>query len=413
MIMYDLSAKNGAAPLDPTRVSTSVAMALNWGGQQAPANQRWDSAGGPVAPARSRVLDAYARHCDSQLIAAMGGRLGSGVREYFAAAAQTRVRNLQARADAEGRRFDAQSFIAGGVGGFPRDFDFIRTKIWEEEVQPLSAYSAFPMDTSVPLGARTHTARRELGAGTAAIYRGGSEIPRATIGFVEEQFGVIFIVCAVGQNMFETLTLDFANIQAYEKGLRRAKRLVDERANDVAMFGDASSKVYGILKYPSLPKKVLPLAFSDAGTPDYPAQVRQLQDLGNEPAILSGTRFKPNRLAISPALNGYLSTRQHSSNATDTTMLEYYVRTNTLGITEALEMPELSGIGPNGEDGILFWRDDADTVQNVVLQPTTTLPVFQSGPLDQLTVVYTAVGGMVCGNVGNCVLGYATVDAGG
>jgi len=318
--------------------------------------------------------------------------------------------SMRAQAEAEGRRFDAQSFMAGGVGGFPRDFEYIRSKVWEEALQPLTAMSSFPIDTSVPLGARTHTARRELGSGTAAIHRGGTEIPRATVGFQEAQYGIVYIVCSVGTNFFEQLTTDFANIQAYEAGLKRARRLVEERMNDIFLFGDVSSNVFGAFKYPSLNKKMLPLSFTDAGTPDYRAQIRQIQDLGNEPRIISGTRFKPNRLGMSPKAVSFLSTRKHETNGgTDTTMLEYFIRTNTLGITAVDEMPELAGIGPNGEEGFFYWRDDSDAIQLVVLQQPTTLPVFQSGPLDQLTVVYAAIGGCVQPDVGNNVLGYANV----
>ena len=414
VMVHDLSHLNGAAPIELSRLSHSVALALDWGGQQmqAPAGAgggpRWDSGGSRVIPSRSRTLDAWHRHNDGILL--QNRRLGPGVLEYYRHCQEQRVQAAQARADALGVRLDA-SFIAGGVGGFPRDFEFIRTKVWEEALQPLSALTMFPIDSSVPLGARTHTARREIGGGTAAIHRGGTEIPRATIGFVEQQFGVVYVVSSVGTNFFEQLTTDFANIQAYEKGLKRAKRLVEERVNDIFLFGDTASQVYGVLKYPDLPKKVLPLAFTDAGSPDYRAQIRQLQDLGNEPVIQSGTRFAPNRVAISPELNAFLSTRKHeTSGGTDTTMLEYWLRTNTLGITKVDVMPELSNIGPAAAPhGVLYWRDDSDTVQLELIQPPTTLPVYQSSPLDQETVVYAALGGAVMGDVGNCILGYCSV----
>lgn len=412
MVMYhDLSYLNGVAPIAADRVSASVSAALALGGTYSSRTdgQRWDSSGGLVAPPGAALLDEYSRRCDAELIQKLGGRLGPNVLRHYQDTQQFRIREAQARADAAGVRLDA-NYLPGGVGGFPRDFEYIRSKIWEEPMQPLSGLTLFPIDTSVPLGARTHTARRELAAGTAAIHRGGTEVPRATIGYVEKQFGTAIIVCSAGQNFFEQLTLDFAGIQQYEASIRKGKRLVEERMNDLAFFGDEASNIRGVLTYPDLPKVRLALDFDDVAA-NYQAQIRMLHDLGNEPRIRSGTRMSPNRLAVSPKLMGYLSTRKHDQDGgADTTMLEYYLRTNVLGIRSVDEVPELAGIGPNGEDGILFWRDDSNAIQNVVIQTPTTLPVYQSSPLDQITVIYAVVGGIVAGDVGNHVLGYAQVN---
>lgn len=417
VMVHDLSWKNNAAPVPTDRVGHGLARALNWGGQQLDAPMvningrnlpRWDSRGSQVSMSEEGMLDAWARKCDGDIVEEMGGMRPEHIR-YFQRVQRQRMQQHAQLAAEQGRRFDAQSFISGGVGGFPRDFEFIRQKVWEEALQPLTALTLFAQDTSVPIGARAHTARRELGAGTAAIHRGGSEIPQATIGFVEKQFGVVYIVCAVGTNYFETLTTDFANIQAYEKKLKRARRLVEERMNDVFWFGDIASQVFGVVRYPSLPKKRLVLDY-DGNTANFQQQIIQLQALGNEPGVISGTRFSPNRAATSPKWLNYLSIRKHEqSGGTDTTMLEYYLRTNILGITTIDKAPELSGIGPNGEEGFLYWRDDSDALQLVMIQPPTTLPIFQSGPLDQMTVVYAAIGGVVQGDVGNNVLGYADV----
>lgn len=364
-------------------------------------------------------LSAYQRRQDRLDIARLrsdyGRELGPNAKRLFAEWRDQRIERLADEMNI--RRDAAANLIPGGVGGFPRDFDHIRTKIWEEERQPLTALDLFPTDTSIPLGARTHTARRRLGRGIAKIMRGDSFIPRANIGYVEEQFGVVYIVCGVGQNFFETLTTDFANLNAYEEGLRHARRLVEERMNDVFWYGDVASQVYGVLNYPSLAKVLLPLGYDDSEystNADLVAARRQLVvqllDLGATPSVRSGTKFEPNRLAMSPALISYMAHRKHElEGGTDTTMLKYFLDNNQFGIRNIDKAPELAGIGPNGEDGILYYRDDSDAIHSTVLQSPTTLPVYQSGPLDQLTVVYGAIGGMVMGNVGHHVLGYARV----
>lgn len=412
----------GGQPINIGSLNSSLRDARMMLGQQlAPrADSRfgWES-DGDGGLLRDGRIDAYQRRQDARDIDRLrrdyGRDIGSNAKRLFA---EWRDQQIERIAEERGIRRDAASgFVPGGVGGFPRDFEFIRSKIWEEERQPLTALELFPQDTSVPLGARKHTARRRLGRGIARIMRGDSFVPRANVGFVEEQFGVIYIVCGVGQNFFEQLTMDFANLDAYGEGLRHARRLVEERINDVLWFGDLASKVYGVLNYPSLAKQILPYAYDEnaAGfgtTYDEKDLVKQLIDLGSTPRIRSGTRFKPNRLAVSPALHAFLTSRKHeNAGGTDTTMLKFYLDNNTLGIREISEAPELAGIGPSGEDGLLYYRDDTDSIHATMLQSPTTLPVYQSGPLDQLTVVYAAIGGMVMGNVGNHILGLANVRA--
>lgn len=363
-------------------------------------------------------LDAYQRRQDHAMLEEFRRRdskIGENTQRLYREWVEERLDGMtpEQRADA------ASGYLPGGPGGFPRDFEFTRTKIWEEERQPLTGLTLFPQDSSVPLGARTHTARRRLGRGVARIFRGSSFVPRVNLGFLEQTFGVIYIVCGVGQNHFEQLSMDFAGIASHQENLRTAKRAVEERVNEVVWRGDTASKVYGVLNYPDLAKQELPLAYDDSpGSPldlgNYTREdlVLQLMDLGSTPRIRSGTRFKPTRLAVSPAMMSFLTGRRHiNTGGPDSSMLKYFIDNNPLQIKNIDEAPELSGIGPNGEDGILYFADDTDTMHNVMIQSPTTLPVYQSGPFDQLTVVYAAVGGMVMGNHGNCILGLAQVKA--
>jgi hypothetical protein len=374
--------------------ASSLSRAMRWGGSRAPRVDRFDAGDDFVgAPG---LIDAYHRHVDGLVLHEARQTLG---RDWC----------LKPHVLDEAARLDA---FPVGAGGFPRDFEFIRTSIFEEKRQPLTAMQFFPADTSVPLGARSHTARRALGSGEAQIYRAGSEIPRARTTYAEETFGVAYVVCAVDVQFFDALTTDWAGLQQYSRDLRLAFRLVEERLNRIAWSGDVGSQLAGVLTYPHLAKQVIPVEFIDDSAPEDIAAA--ILDLLTTPQIESGGIFAPNALAVSPAIHAYIFSRKHSSSGgTDLTVGEYVLRAQAAGgngVRRIDVAPELAGVGPNGEDGLLAYRTELDTVGHVMIQAPTPLPVFQASPLDQTTVVFAATGGMVMPDVGNAILGFAAVS---
>lgn len=325
---------------------------------------------------RGDAIDLWQRHVDGQVIDAA----------------------RQVRGDA----------LGAGAGGFPRDFEAVRRRVWEEKLRPLNGMRLFQQTRDVPLGARTHTARRVVGSGEAEIYRGGSYTPKSQATWLEEQFGVVYVVSSVGVNFFEALSNDFAGRNQYQRELMMARRAVEERLNRVIWNGVPDAKVYGVLDYPHLAK--MHVGALNGGTGD--AAVALLNDLANEAYLQSGSTFFSNRMVFAPALHRYVTqTRLSTTSGTDTTIAKFFLEGQdpATGIRQIDIAQELAGIGPNGEDGIFCYRDDAEATEHVMIQAPTTLPVFQASPLDQTTVMFAATGGMVMGDLGNNILGYATL----
>lgn len=406
--ILDTTPKNASIQLDIDDVMSSVRRSISWANRVAPggarSTNRYDSAGQLVMPSRN-ALDAYNRQVDQQAISEYlsdHGQLPSGLQAHW----REHLDGLpQDRRDALG------AGLGGGAGGFPRDFEYIRTQLWEEKRQPLNALRLFPRDTSVPLGARTHTARRMKGNGEAEIYRGGSVQVRARTTYGEETFGVVYIVSAVQTQFFEQLTTDYAGIRQYQNDMRVARRVVDEKVNEIFFNGDEPSDVCGVLNYPDLATQPFGLTISDSTDPK--AIVRQLHNVQYTPMIRTGGTFSPTRMVTSPRIRAFLASRKHELNGgTDTTMLEYFLskQDESFGVSSVDVAQELQGIGPNGEDGMLFYLPQLDSMGLVDIQSTTTLPVFQSSALEQVTVVYSAIGGVVMGDLGNHILALAPTD---
>lgn len=384
MVAYIHDVSVGRA-VDPALFSASLERALRFAGTPAARNDRYD-ADGYIGLADT--CEAYARHADRLAVTQLrrdGWEPTPAMLEMA-------------------RRDDA---LPAGTPGAPFDFQFMRTQILEEKRQPLTAMQHLAIDSSVPLGAKTHRWTRALGAGEAQIYRGGSEFPRARVTYTSEEFGTAYVVCSVGEDVFDDFSLSWAGIQQYQREFRLAVRLVEERMNRIAWLGHAPSKIYGALNHPALAKVVLATAFTDASNPEDVAAA--LADFVNTPMIVSNGTFQPNALLVSPRVWAFLTSRP-TTLAMNMFIADLFLA-GQRGRIQSIEVaPELAGIGPGGRDGILAYRKDLDTMGHVVIQTPTALPVHQSSPVERTTVVFGATGGVVATDIGNAILGYVTVQ---
>jgi hypothetical protein len=317
------------------------------------------------------------------------------------------VRNLALQATAGQQGQDRADALTGSAGAFPRDFEHIYNEILTEERRPLNWQSLFRMDGRVPLGARTHTVRRRLGTGDTAVYRGGVEIPVVRGSRVEEDFRVIHLVTSVMVDWFEMLSDSFAGRNSFADDTRDAVRFLEERANTIAFNGDAPSQVFGVFDYPHLSKSVSAVAFTAAAVSADPAGTRaELNRLANFAIENSGGTFRPNRFVTSIRIrNVLMQTKNSVTGGTDTSVGDFWLRGQP-DINQIESAHEMRGVGPNGEDGLLFYDDQLQSTAFVLIQPPTALPAHAVTALQNQTVYVMTLGGMVMRNVGNNLLAF-------
>lgn len=328
-------------------------------------SQAWATSRGDTASDRADAMDRFRARMDSKFI------------------------------EREAARMDS---LTSGAASFPRDFEHIYREVLTEARRPLNSARLFQMDTRVPLGAKKHTVRRDLGSGDAKVWRGGSDIPVAGTQRVEEQFPVIYIVSAVETNVFEMWSQDFQGRNDFENDTRMAIRAINERINDIAFNGDAASGMHGFFDYPSLAKSVSPEVYAQGGSTPA-AIVADLHRAANFASEASGGTFAPNRMVTSLRLRNFLmQTRMETG--TDTTIGEFFLKGNEF-IDTIEGAHEFRGIGPAGEDGIAFYDDSLESTSMVMVQAPTALPAAQIDSLRNQVVYVAAIGGVVMRNVGN------------
>ena len=309
---------------------------------------------------------------------------------------------------AQGIRQDALPL--GGVSTFPNELEFMRVRELETIRAELNAERLFPKDTSVPIGAREHGWFRQVGGGEAVVTKGDTQnYGHAQTGRVKETFDIIYIVCAVRQTYFEMLSTDYAGVNQYAHDLRQAYRLVDEKRNGILWNGWTPAKVFGALNHPQLLKKTLSVTIGGSSTSSATAIATAVQALVDAPATYSREAMQPTTLAVSPKIFRHIAQTQHSA-GTDTSILKWIMQgqDSTNGIRRIVKVQELAGVGPNGEDGLLAYRDEQDAVSNIEVMPTMTMPVYQGTATSYLTLVISATGGVVMPDVGHNILGLAS-----
>ena len=291
-----------------------------------------------------------------------------------------------------------------------RQLEFIHQQVLEEPFPVYNAYRLFPVDTSVPPGARSHTVRRVYYHGEARVHRGGGQdVPRAGVTQREQEFPVRHIVSSYAWDIFEAASSQFANSGLLTKLARGARDAIMELENRLFWYGAARHGLYGVTNYPWLPKRVVSTPFTEAqAASDSRAILRALHDLVNWPAENSKGVFGPNRLVTTKRVRNFLMDTPWSGSI-DTTIGEHFLKTNSAiqGIDEAWELENLGG---EGIDGMLAYRNDQRGIMLCVPQGITSLPVQALG-FDNTVYSYSSIGGVVMPDVGNNILGYITTDA--
>ena len=317
------------------------------------------------------------------------------VDRFRADAAVDMFRAMEQRGDA----------LPQGAGAMARQLEHIRSQVLEEERSPLSAFDAFEIDTSVPLGAKSYTSQMAIGQGEAKIHRGGNDFGNAKTTFADMTHQVQYVVCAVESNEFEMYSSNFANTRQYSRDLALAKRLVDEKLNDIAWNGAPSAGLYGIANYPELPTAHAQVVFSRATDGD--AMVNELNRICDLAYVESGMVFRPNALRVSPAIHRILHTKRIGDS--DLTAAEFFLKGQPSDGIQSIEMAaELKGF-EGARHGIFAYNKKRSSIAHVMPQAPTILPVFKSSPLDSTTVVFAATGGIEMVHIGNQVLVLAEV----
>lgn len=297
-----------------------------------------------------------------------------------------------------GKRYNADDGFA-----LARQLEFVRSRVLGTVYPGFNMLRLIPADTSVPVGARTHTIRRYSEKGTVQIYRGGNAIPRINLRQTEEIFPVRHFVTSFDIDLFEQMSNDFANLGIVEKAMRAANQLMQDKRNKLIVAGDEASGLKGVLNYPYLRKAVSSVAYDGSEAAD--DVIADMNRWVSFPSNANYAMFAPNRLVTSPRVRAYLMSNPRST-TTDTTIGGFWLSNNGFvsSIDQAHEMQAPDAAPSSSYDAMFYYRDDEESINHVQIGAVINmLPVQRDGFVDRM-IFWGCTGGVTMPNVGNCIL---------
>ena len=135
----------------------------------------------------------------------------------------------------------------------------------------------------------------------------------------------------------------------------------------------------GLLNHPSWKQSIAPFPVNINTTP------KQLLAVLNAGAKAINARtvgaVRADTLYIAETLWEFIMSQMQMSDVSAIPVLEYFLKNNP-SIRNIGYLKELEGIGPNGEDGMFFYRRDPMVVKACITDPFRPRPLFRTSPTD-------------------------------
>lgn len=301
------------------------------------------------------------------------------------------------------RRFDAIGDFDGALAA--RNLEHIYEEVLREEFPPQNALEFFPIDSSVPPGARSHTIRRLEARGQAKVHRGNAPVPVVSLAQEEQESRVRHYVIGVEFDIFELQAASYAGFGLRQELEDAAYVILQEFLNEKTWFGDDENSITGVLNYPWLPKIAITQPFSS--TASVGDMLAALSYAATRAHTETNTVYQPDSLLVSPRLYRILQSARF--NTPDGTRLLAEFQATNPSIRNIDQAVELQGTGPGGTDQMLFYRRDRRSIANVIPQAFTMLPAQQRGFTWEIPC-YMSHGGIVMRDVLNNLLAYVEVE---
>ncbi|SHI62042.1 hypothetical protein SAMN02745671_01178 [Anaerovibrio lipolyticus DSM 3074] len=232
-----------------------------------------------------------------------------------------------------------------------RQLEYVRARTLEVKKAPLEAFSVFPVQTDIPVGAESAVTRTYDSVGTAKIISNyADDLPRVDVAATEDSVKVHSLGDSYGYNFREIQNAQFANTNLSTRKAEMARRAIDIELNRIAWSGDTSHKITGFIGNPNISEYTVPT--NAAGT-------TKIEDMTADELIDFFNEFLE---AVSDATNGVESvntvllypeaynrlTKTRIPNTTDSVMK--YLQEVNPQILRWIKVYRLKGAGDSGKD---------------------------------------------------------------
>lgn len=255
---------------------------------------------------------------------------------------------------------------AGGIY-FTKQLEYVKAKVLEEVLKPLTYAQFIPVNTEMPLGASNFTWRSYKAFGLARyISDYGKDIPRVGLGATENTITPKTIATSYGYTVMDIRRAQYAGVDLDTRLAKTARRTIEELINKSAWNGDATYNVQGLLNYPGTATYSVPGADANAKKWVNKTADQIIDDLNGVVASVdvATNGIEQVSIVLIPQAQMTLIRNKRSASASDLTVYEFWTRNNP-GI--ALEVcRELKGAGSGGADKIIAYTRSSDKLEFIL-----------------------------------------------
>ena len=149
--------------------------------------------------------------------------------------------------------------------------------------------------------------------------------------------------------------------------------------NQLLLFGDPVAGLPGLFNHPSWMGSIAPFPLDINTTLK---QATSVLNLGGD-VINSRTygSIRPDTICVADRIARLLGSQLTMSDINTSPFLPWFLKTNP-SIRYVEPLFELEGIGPNGEDGIFYYKRSPDILQACLVRPLTWKPLYATSPVE-------------------------------
>lgn len=259
-----------------------------------------------------------------------------------------------------------------------RELEAIESRVFEKKYADIMYPQILPVDTgSIGNAADTYTYRMlDRTGGFKVIQDRASDLPRADVTRKEVTLKVVSIASSYAYTVQETRAARYAGFGLQEQRVSAVRRSYEEKVNEMALYGDATVNVEGFLNNSSVDK--LNVTSSWISTTSTPDEILTLLNTAVS-QIVSGTKMveRPNTILMAYDDYNKISTSPRSSTS-DTTVMEYFLRTNPF-ISEIMPMNELDDFSGANKNRMVVYDRNPEKVELFIPQVLEFFPAERQG----------------------------------
>jgi hypothetical protein len=291
--------------------------------------------------------------------------------------------------------------IMDGTGGvfFAKQLEQIKSKAYNVLYPEFTYDKAFDVSSEVDPGAQEIVYQTFDQRGEAKLINGNAQdIPRVDVDGKETRIPVRTIADSFGYTMDEIEAARFAGVPLDQKRAAAARRIIEEKMNYLAWFGDAAAGLIGFFTTSLIDSS----AAADIGggvtvwSSKSAAQI--LADVNTAfSAVFENTKGveRANRLGL-PLAQWNLVMTTNMGTGTDTTIAQYIVQNSPFltSLDQIMAIPELQNAVTSGtEDAMIVWTKNPDKVQIEIPMDVTFMEPEKNG-LEYVTIARSRYAGM-------------------